>query len=591
MKLPFELKPRISRKSTFFAPDSPEVPAALFQNEAVCPDLSDFPLPLPSKKSDYVCSAVTEDGARWFGGLSGITRYDSSAEFEVDKVMYFAFERDLPDNNVKNLLAEGNGVWALTENGVAKIEMVTVSALEKAEILTEETKKYVQRRGMVSQKRLGKRGDLSSALPYAESDNDGTFTVGFAVGEVFKYAFYKREKGADAPETLAAKASAVEAIEACLLLMHIPGRGDGFVARSYHLPTEPVPDDGFFYVKKGDKAYCAETTASKRRGIVGLECNASAPVPERLAKLYKDAGCDGEGIVYKADTSSDEITHHYWLLWLAHDLLGEDDPELDALMIDTAKGLTAHIIDNGFVLRDCTGKPTTWARWDEEYFNSDAGYVDACLNAAELLMYLQVTMHISGEQGRWRKTYDELVAKGYAALSAKHYDRMVQATLSMGVDYVEDIMYGDHMLALCSYWGLCRLETDEDLLKYYRKGFQSWRSSMAREHNPAYDFPYALCTGEEIDMPKIADWFQRHNLSRLASRVSLTGRHDMPVIRHKGDYKETGFLAQADERFISKYDRNPLEYKDEDSGGAMTCESCYVYTCAYWMGRYYGFID
>ena len=46
-----------------------------------------------------------------------------------------------------------------------------------------------------------------------------------------------------------------------------------------------------------------------------------------------------------------------------------------------------------------------------------------------------------------------------------------------------------------------------------------------------------------------------------------------------------------DERFIAKYDRNPLEYKNEDSGGVFCVESCYPYTFAYWMGRYFKFIE
>jgi hypothetical protein len=57
-----------------------------------------------------------------------------------------------------------------------------------------------------------------------------------------------------------------------------------------------------------------------------------------------------------------------------------------------------------------------------------------------------------------------------------------------------------------------------------------------------------------------------------------------------GDYKETSALLPNDEHFISKYDRNPLEFKNEDSGGATCVESCYPFTFAYWIGRHFGFI-
>ena len=56
-------------------------------------------------------------------------------------------------------------------------------------------------------------------------------------------------------------------------------------------------------------------------------------------------------------------------------------------------------------------------------------------------------------------------------------------------------------------------------------------------------------------------------------------------------YRQTSVLLPPDERFISKYDRDPLEYKNEDSGGLNVVENCYVYTYAYWIGRYFGFIE
>ena len=73
MNLPYVLRPHFSRKSTFFPLDYKGAPAAL-ENEPVKPDFSSFPLPLPSKKSDYRCCAVTDDGALWAGASNGVTR-------------------------------------------------------------------------------------------------------------------------------------------------------------------------------------------------------------------------------------------------------------------------------------------------------------------------------------------------------------------------------------------------------------------------------------------------------------------------------------------------------------------------------------
>lgn len=590
MSIPYKLIEHTCRKSEFFAADDARVPAALFTAASEKVDLSSFPLPLPCKKSTYTCKASTSDGALWLGADGGVTRYDENAARPEDKVQFFSAVRDLPDNNVKNLYAEGDALWVLTDSGVTRIIMPLVGAEEKAEILLAETLAYVDRRGMISQKKLAVPGDVTSAVSYGHSDNDGCFTAGFAIAEMFHYATLKREKGAEHPDTIRVRAIATRAVEACLLLMHIHGRGDGFVARSYLCHDEPVPDDGLFFAKKGGKATCLDTRHSRKRGMTGLVIDASAPVPERLARLYTELGYSDDDIIYKADTSSDEITLHFLHMYFAHEILGEGDAELDSLIKQSVSGLMAHIIDHGYELHDCTGEPTTWAKWSESYFESDFGWVDACLNSAELLLYHLVTMRITGEQGRWRESYESLIARGYADLPAKHYDRLLQAGISMNFEPVEDIMFGDHMLAVSAFWGLCTIETDEELLKKYRAGFASWRTTIAREHNPGYDLPYALsCPDEEIDIERLASWFYRTNLSRLAAGVSLMGRHDVPVITRLTGHKEISYLPSPDELFISKYDRNPYAYKNEDSGGLNCVESCYVYTFAYWIGRYYGF--
>ena len=470
--------------------------------------------------------------------------------------------------------------------------MPIISPEEKAAILLEESKKYVDRRGMYSQKRLGRAGDFSSVFSYGHSDNDGCFTAGFAIGEMYHYAVLKREKGADHPDTIAARQTATRACEAVLLLMHIHGRGDGFVSRTYLCADEPVPDDGFFFRKTGGKAMLLETSASKERNIVGYTIDASAPIPERLARLYTDLGYTDDDIVYKADTSSDEITLHFLHLMTAHDILGPDDKELDNLIKMSVKGLMDHIIDHGYELWDFLNKPTTWAKWSAPYFETAFGYVDACLNAAEVLMYHKVTMHILGEEKKYLDSYNHLIEIGYADLTEKHYDRMLQSAIAMNLHPYEDIMYGDHMLAVSSFYGLCLLEKDPVLLEKYRNGFKSWRTSIAREYNPGYDIPFAIaCPDEELDMDMLARWFYRFNLSRLAAGVSTTGRHDCAVLTHIAGYKEISAVLTPDETFISKYDRNPLQQKDVDSGGLFCIESCYVYTFAYWMGRYYGLFE
>lgn len=587
----YRLQPHSTRFAKILKKDDPQIPPALFSAERQSPDLVDFPYPLPSKKTDYTCYANGQNGVFWLGAKTGLTRYDPHAEREADVVQFFAAARDLADNCIITLLADGDNVWVQTETAVSFIKMQVLRMEEKANLLLAESVKYVDRRGMMSQKGLTIPRDLDSILPYGESDNDGCFTSGYAIAEMLHYAVLREKLGIDHPETQRIRAIAMRSVEATLLLFYVHRRGDGFIARTYLTKDEPVPN-GQFYRITNNKATPVENQRAKDKGLVGLEIDASAPIPPRLAKLYEQAGYTVDDLIYKGDTSSDEVTLHYMHLYFIHEIFGKEDAELDALAKDAAKGNLAHIIAHGYEMHECDGKATTWAKWSPEYFNTGVGWADACLNAAEVLFYHKVVMHITGESGRWQQSYEKLLEMGYADLTEKHFDRFNQMALMGSMEPCEDLMYGDNMLATIAFWGLCTLEKDEALLAKYRRGYKSWDHTLRREHNPGYDYPFLLsCPDETVDTERLADWFYRFHPSRLAAGVSTSIRKDIPQRTCRGGYQEISTVLPPDECFIAKYDRNPLQLRDEDSGGVNTVESCYVFTFAYWIGRYYGFLE
>ena len=590
------LRDSLVRAVSFYAPNDPAVPPQLFTQQISPPDLSGVFLPLPSLHRDYTCFAKTEN-ALWMGAPNGLTRYAPDAARKADRVMYFSANRELTDNNVLSVWAPDaakEAVWVRTETGVSFIELKTVSAEKKAGILTDESLKYVDRHGMVTQKELNRARVPESAVPYGHSDNSGTFTCMFAVGELCKYAVRKKELGETHPKTLAAKKSALRATEACLLLCFISCRGDGFVARTYLTKDEPLPDDGLFYRITNGKATCQDLTFAREKGLAGKVIDASATVPKRLAHLYKDEGYTINDIVYKGDTSSDEITHHYLLFYFTHLILGAEDPELDALVKDRAKAIAGHILRNGNVMRECDGLPTTWAKWDKGYFSTPIGWSDGCLNAAELLMYLKVTMFVTGETGEWEAAYKRLALdEGYARLSAMHEMRFFLSAGAGGLEEVEELMYGDNSLATCAYWLLIALEKDETLLKMYKEGYKGWNGTFRREHDPAYDFPYMLCFPEEpLNTELLTDWFRRQLATRVCSVSDFRSRRDVPERIRRGGMRETACLLPPDEHNVTKYDRNPFDWRYEhETHGLYHLESCYVYTYAYWLGRYTGLIE
>ena len=589
------IKDALIRDVRFFSPEDAAVPTELFAPQTA-PDLTGVRLPLPSRRRDYTCFAETQN-ALWMGAPNGLTRYAPEAERKADRVMFFSANRELEDNNVLAVYAPEKtkeAVWVRTETGVSFIELKTVSAEKKAGILTDETLKHVDRHGMVTQKELRHARVHESAVPDGHSDNSGSFTCMFAVGELCKYAVRKKELGETHPKTLAAKRSALRATEACLLLCYISCRGDGFVARTYLTKDEPLPDDGLFYRITNGKATCQDLSFAREKGLSGKVIDAAAPVPERLARLYKDEGYTIDDIVYKGDTSSDEITHHYLLFYFTHLILGPEDPELDALVKDRAKAIAGHILRNGCMIRECDGLPTTWAKWDKGYFATPIGWSDACLNAAELLMYLKVTMFVTGETGEWEAAYKRLALdEGYAKLTAMHEMRFFMSAGAGGLEEPEELMYGDNSLATCAYWLLITLEKDEALRALYKAGYKGWNGTFRREHDPAYDFPYMLSNPEEtLDTEALTDWFRRQPGTRLCSYASFQTRADVPERIRKGGMRETACLLPPDEHNVTKYDRNPFSYRAEhDENGLCLLESCYVYTYAYWLGRYAGLIE
>ena len=594
VKLPYVL----AREVNFYEKNDSGIPGKLFENagNGVPDELKKIREELPSKKSSYTCYAKT-DRALWIGADNGLTRYEPHAEYEDDKVMLFSAQRHLADNNVISVYAPDSSeesVWVLTETAVSHIRLVRITAEEKARRLTEETHKYIDRHGLVTQRYLTKERDLDSRVPYGHSDNSGAFTAAFAMGELFKYAYYREKYGKDHLLSTQAKESAVRATEACQLLMYISCRDNGFVARTFLTPDEPVPDDGLFYRIEKGKAICLSTTESRKRRRNGKVIPAVYCVPKRLAHLYEDEGHTIEGIVYKGDTSSDEITPHYMLMYFAHLILGDEDPELDEIIKTSAKNTLRHIINNGNRLMECFGKPTKWGRWDKKHFRFGIGWADAPLKTAELLMYHKVTMAITGEKGEWEKSYNRLIKEdNYAELSTLHEKRLKKLSALFHRTPEEGMMYGDHIVATGALWLLIMLEKDDNLKETYRKGLRSWNGTLRREHNPVYDFPFMLsCPDDEIDVNLLSSWFRRQNVSNLAASVNVTNREDVKSIKLLGGKKETLKLLMPDERAITKYDRNPYDFLDEDvKDGTRMIESCYVYTTAFWLGKYYGFIE
>jgi len=204
---PIQLKSYPQRVRTFYSANDAAVPAAIRANA--------FPLPV----GNITATVRASDGATWLGTTQGLVRVDFSAP-ERDQRQYFAGQRYLPDDHVKQLAADDSGgIWARTRNGVSHIEMKPMTLAQKAEVLEKRVRERHDRYGLVASSYFAVSGDPASNRRH-DTDNDGLWTAMYAAAECFRYAVTK------SPEALA---NARKSVEARSMLVPLHKDYDSFV--------------------------------------------------------------------------------------------------------------------------------------------------------------------------------------------------------------------------------------------------------------------------------------------------------------------------------------------------------------------------
>lgn len=214
----------------------------------------------------------------------------------------------------------------------------------------------------------------------------------------------------------------------------------------------------------------------------------TVPVYEQIPTFFndlfpesaiRDGHIDMSQIVYKADTSSDEVIGHYALFFAADEFLVGDSPApemaaLKGIIEQTTERMTDLILkDDHFYIEDATGKSTLWSKWFAKYFNDTTGameqrpewasnvgvdadgedslsygFEDAPLNALEVMSILKTAGNIIGKQ-EYKDAYDVLFdtsgyskeepyfnGKGYIDMATEYIDRRLirQATNAYGIN-------------------------------------------------------------------------------------------------------------------------------------------------------------
>lgn len=408
--------------------------------------------------------------------------------------------------------------------------------------------RHVRAPGLVEKCRLRNPGDPESWEPQ-DDDYDGQYTAMCLAMESFRYAVTRD------PE---AKAGARRAFEALRFLQTVTGTS-GFVARTV------IPAD---WTRMSDP----NQASSERRWAAERVRDPRDKRVENRWRLSKDGQWR-----WKGDTSSDEITGHFFGYLFYHDLAAEGEERREAA--EHVRKIIDGIIGDGFVLKDIDGAPTRWAVWSPEKLNRDPDWAnERGVNSVEMLSFLKVAWHMTGDE-KYQKEYLRLIREhGYAenALGAKTTNPSIRTHID------------DELLCL-AYPGLLRCEKDPRLLEIYRRSLEDWHAAVREEGSPYYDFTCASLGGKAVRLEKALAFLRDAPLDLVRWTMDNSKREDLRLV-HAPELEElqTDRLSPASERCTMRWDDNPWRAVQGDGGRTESDGDFWL--LPYWMGRYFGFI-
>lgn len=301
---------------------------------------------------------------------------------------------------------------------------------------------------------------------------------------------------------------------------------EGYVARTYSLTEENNNPGGYMHwTFNGDGTATGTSTMSDDRigyyingeNNRGLVVDASGEIPQRLWDDILGEGYTISEIVYKGDTSSDELIGHLFLYKLAFDILGAEDAEIKQIIASTMDRLAQHITDNGYMMVDGSGQPGTWSKYNREFFYNSSQLGGAPLTASVILSLFKVAHYVTGYQ-KWDDEYRMAAlhpSYEYAKIMAQ-YSKQCYMVMRLMLDkeapfllmlMPDDLAYGtpitemltrlflnysDEEMAMLAFYILFQTEDDEELLGYYRDAIDQWWISIKYSENPLWYYIYQL---------------------------------------------------------------------------------------------------
>jgi len=241
--------------------------------------------------------------------------------------------------------------------------------------------------------------------------------------------------------------------------------------------------------------------------------------------------------------------------------------------------MTDYIMENGYLLIDVDGEPTTWGFWNPERLNYD-WIEQQGLNGLEILSHLKAAYHITGDE-KYQRAYLELIKKHHYGLNV-----IGQKVMTPG-----EINHSDDELAFTAYYPLVKYEKDPELRALLEMSIRrSWEIEQP-ERNPWFNFIYGATTGEPCDIEGAVRTLREIPMDLRHWSVTNSMRADLPLDPHADRFRrpQATVALPADERGMFKWNGNPYQLDSGRDGSSE--EDGTFFLLPYWMGRYYGFIQ
>lgn len=516
--------------------------------------------------TNYLSLASDSFGHVWLGGENGLYLYDGRSEWlgpedlyycpkcavrkivlgnngdlylgtdiglyivSAAKTRFYGKGRYLADDKVNDIAvsADGSFVWAATAKGISRIAFTDMDLAEK-EALYDSQMEYFKRENYVTKREKVINGDITTGK-VSITDNDGLWTAVYVGAQCLKYAVTGCEKALD---------NAKRSMKALLKLMTMTGV-KGFPARAYRRPGEDAFGDG------------------------DIEWHLSS---DEIGELE-----------WKGETSSDELVGHYFASSLYYDLCADEEEK--KTIASAITDITEHILTHGYTLCDADGLPTTWAHFGpEELCLDDKWCWEKGINSLELLSFLRITEHMTGEK-KYAEEADKLIEKYHYAMNMLVYKKY---------DYHSNHI--DDKLGFYIITPLLNYEKNPDVLRFVKLALRRHFEYERIENNPYFAFVDAYYTGSHADLCAAVETLEEYPVDLHAYPVHNSIRPDVEIetrSSYYGDRPHAKVGLPASERMIDCMEYSALQLDGRrDNNIIAPCS----WLLSYWIGRYLGVIE